>query len=380
MNQGETQLIAESLREKGHEEVNTPEEADRALIGSCIVIGKTENRMKKRVKELSKTTSKVLVAGCLSTTRKDELLSEYPNLEFITPDEIEMSDSPNCMQNDNPHVASIPVASGCEGNCSYCITKLARGSLESRSIETIKERFEELVNDSVKEIRLTSQDMSIYGKDRDVDLIDLLKELLKIEGDYRIRVGMMNVDGLLPVKEGLKDLMKDPRIYNFLHLPLQTGSDALLEKMRRRYTVEEWLQVAEEFRDVFPDITLSTDVIVGFPGEKEYDFEMTKQVIKEAKPDIVNVTRFSPRQGTSAYEMDDQVHSQDKKKRSKEMTNLRLKISRERNEKFTGEERSALFLEEGKCNSIKGRMDNYKVVVLKERISNLLGDRRKVKI
>ena len=379
MNQGETEMIAESLENEGHIQVDSPEQADKALIGTCIVIKKTEERMKRRIKVLEEKCSEVMVAGCLSSTREEEMQKRCPNIDLIQPSEVEMSKKPLKSKKDSV-IGTIPISSGCLGNCTYCITRLARGDIESRSLQEIKERFEQLLSTSTKEIRLTSQDTALYGRDLNVDLTDLLRELLKIEKDYRLRIGMMNVDTLRPIKLELMDLMEDDRIYKFIHLPLQSGSDKILKKMNRNYDVEEWKGTVQKFRNRFTDLSLSTDVIVGFPGETKADFEKTKEILKKTKPDIVNVTRFSPRGGTKAAEMEDKVHSRKKKERSKQITDLRFEISRELNEKYVGRRTDVLFLEKGKNNSLKGRMDNYKVVVIKEEDDDIIGKRKEVKI
>ncbi|MEF8873247.1 MAG: tRNA (N(6)-L-threonylcarbamoyladenosine(37)-C(2))-methylthiotransferase [Candidatus Thermoplasmatota archaeon] len=387
MNQGETEMLAESLEEKGHERVNSVEEADKALIGTCVVIRKTEERMKRRIEELQEEVSEVMVSGCLASIEsREDIGGKIPSLtsgsrcelELISPDEVQIS-AVKAGQG-RGIIGTIPIASGCYGNCAYCITKLARGGLKSRPPGKIKKRFKELLSSSTEEIRLTCQDTALYGRDISTDINELLHELLKIGGDYRIRVGMMNVNTLKEIKDDFIEMIGEERIYTFLHLPLQSGSNAVLKRMNRKYTAEEWMEITEEFREKFPDLTLSTDVIVGFPREEREDFEKTKEMVKRARPDIVNVTRFSPRRGTKAAEMDEKVHSREKKRRSKEMTDLRFEISRKINEGYVGRTTQALVLEEGKGDSLKARMDNYKVVVLKEEDKELIGEQIEVKI
>ncbi len=384
MNQGETEMIAESWEHEGEERVDSLEEADKALIGTCVVIGKTEERMKRRIEEIQKEVSKVVVSGCLpsidSSEEVEKMFSRSPSrcdLDFLEPHDVKMTLP---VERDDGPIGTIPIASGCYGDCSYCITKLARGNLKSRQLEKIKRRFKELLSDSKKEIRLTCQDTALYGRDLSTDINELLEELLEVKGDYRVRVGMMNVDTLKKIKNRFIELMEDERIYSFLHLPLQSGSDPILERMNRKYTAEEWKNITKEFREKFPDLTLSTDVIVGFPGESEENFEKTKKLIKEAEPDIVNVTRFSPREGTKAAEMEEKVHSREKKRRSKEMTELRFEISRNLNERYVGRKTNALVLEKGKGDSLKARMDNYKVVVLKNEDEELIGEHIDIEI
>lgn len=375
LNQGETEMIADNYEQKGHERVQDPSEADLAIIGTCVVLKKTEERMKRRIDELREKCSDLIVAGCLTTTDRPEINRRWPDAELISPGSMDMTES-----NRRSTTGVIPISTGCFGNCTYCITKLARGDLRSRSLEKIKTRFKSLLDNSVKEIRLSCQDTASYGLDIDIDLPELLDELTSIEGDHRIRVGMMNPDTVKPVEREVIQAMKDEHIYNFLHLPLQSGSDEILDRMNRRYTVSDWISIVEDFREGLSNLSLSTDVIVGFPGESKDDFDKTVEVLKEIKPDIVNVTRFSPRSGTEAYEMDDKVQSLEKKNRSKELTDLRFEISRENNEEFLGNEENVLVLEEGKGDSLKGRINNYKVVVLKEESKDLIGRWVKVKI
>lgn len=364
MNQGETEMIAESLGEE-YERVGSPEKADLSIIGTCVVIKKTEERMKRRIEELDELSDRVVVAGCLASTSPEEVRELCPDAKMVDAGEVKTGTGPF----ESKLIGDLPISSGCIGDCSYCITKLARGALKSRDGEKLKSRFKSLISSGAREIRLTCQDTASYGLDRnDKRLPELLDELTDMETDkdYRIRIGMMNPDTVSPILDEFLSVMKDEHIYDFLHLPLQSGSDSVLESMNRNYDVDRWMDIVKRFREELPELTLSTDIIVGFPGEDEEDFEKTKEVLMDVKPDIVNVTRFSPRPGTEAMDMDEKVHSSVKKERSKELSELRLKLSRERNERYVGREEEVLFLEEGKDDSLKGRMDNYKVVVLKD--------------
>ncbi|MFW6176201.1 MAG: tRNA (N(6)-L-threonylcarbamoyladenosine(37)-C(2))-methylthiotransferase [Thermoplasmatota archaeon] len=375
LNQGETEMIADTYEEEGHTRVNDPSEADIAVIGTCVVIKKTEERMKRRIDELKKKCSDLIITGCLTTTEREEIRKRCPNADLIEPGKMRMTKSYN-----ESTIGVIPISTGCFGSCTYCITKIARGSLKSRAMGQIKSRFKSLIENSVKEIRLSCQDTASYGLEINANLPELLNELVNFEGEFRIRVGMMNPDTVKPIEGEVIESMQNEKIYDFLHLPLQSGSDNILDKMNRKYTVSDWTTIVNDFKAEIPDLSLSTDVIVGFPGESKEDFEKTIKILKKMKPDIVNVTRFSPRPGTEAYDMSNKVQSLEKKERSKELTNLRFKISRDNNKKFVGREEDVLVLEEGKDNSLKARMDNYKVVVLKENLKELIGKRVKVKI
>ena len=374
LNQGETEMFADTFSDGKNERVDSPSVADLAVIGTCVVIRKTEERMKRRIRDLKNKCDEIVITGCLTTTDIEEFEKE-DNIRVITPSEIHMTQT--CSSS---LMGILPISSGCVGNCSYCITKLARGELESRDPEQIMKRFKSLLESGNKEIKLTCQDTASYGLDIGTSFPDLLDRLLSKEGEYKIRIGMMNPDTALPILDEIIDKMRDDRIYKFLHLPLQSGSNRILKKMNRNYTVKEWMTIVDCFRESFPDLTLSTDIIAGFPGETVEDFEDTKKIIKNVKPDIVNVTRFSPRPGTKADSMENQIHSRKKKKRSKELSNLRLKISRDINKRYVGRTEEVLVLEEGKDDTLKARMDNYKVVIIKNNEKKLLGEKVKVEI
>ena len=375
MNQGETQMFAENLNSQGHVQVDKLEDADMAVIGTCVVISKTEERMKRRIKELSEKCSKVKVTGCLTSINNDGLDDISDDIEIVVPNDMPLSVNPR-----KDLVGIIPIATGCLGNCSYCITKIARGPLNSRHLDDIICRFEQLVKSSTWEIQLTCQDTASYGKDINSSLPELIHKLLEMDEDFRIRIGMMNPDTSIIIKEEIKDILNDDRIYKFLHIPLQSGSKSVLNDMNRQYTPEDWIKLVNEFRKEFSDLTLSTDVITGFPGEENYDFDKTVEIIRDVKPDIINVTRFSPRPGTEAMEKTNKVHSRVKKKRSKELTKLRFKISHQRNERYVGKRMNTTILEEGKGDTLKGRTDNYKVVVINEDDKSLIGKRVEVDI
>lgn len=363
--------------ERGHQRVNTLKEADTALIGTCVVIKKTEERMKRRIEELKELVDDVIVTGCLTKTGLDGLNNICPKARVITPDEIGLFGG---TYKEQGHIGILPISSGCLGNCTYCITKVARGELKSRDPESILERFNDLVDAGVKEIQITCQDTASYGLDIGTDLVRLMNKLLEKSGDYRIRIGMMNPDTAWNIIDGLVEVYRSPNVYRFVHIPLQSGSDRVLKGMNRKYTSEEWLNLVDEFREGSPDITLSTDVIAGFPGESEEDFDKTLDVIEKGMPDILNITRFSPRPATKAYDMKDRVHSRKKKERSKQLTELHQKISRENNMKFVGRRKEMIIMDKGKNDTLKGRMDNYKVVVLDEQDEELIGRRVEVDI
>jgi len=203
----------------------------------------------------------------------------------------------------------VPIATGCLGNCAYCITKIARGDLSSRHPSGIIESVRSLASSGPIEIQLTGQDTAAYGLDIGTDLPSLVREICAIPGDFRLRVGMMNPRSALPIVKQISDAYAEQKVFKFLHLPVQSASDEILAHMERGYRVADFRMFVDAVRKVVPEMTLSTDIIVGYPGEKEEDHMANLDLIREVKPDIVNVTRFSPRPGTRAAEEGGHVRS-----------------------------------------------------------------------
>ena len=272
----------------------------------------------------------------------------------------------------------VPISQGCLGNCTYCITKEARGRLTSYLPDHILDLVTGAVGVGKMEIQLTSQDTGIYGRDMGISLPSLLDNLTNIQGDYRIRVGMMNPDGLKPILHATIAAFGSPNIFKFLHLPIQSGNDEILSSMGRRYRVSDVREILVRFREAIPELTLSTDIITGFPGETEEAFQDSLDIISELRPDLVNITRFSERKGTRALELPNKVHGRISKERSRKLTELRFRISAEKNREFIGRKLRVLVTEQGKERSVICRDDNYRSVVVKNELT--IGEWREVEI
>ena len=189
--------------------------------------------------------------------------------------------------------------------------------------------------------------------------------MLEKDGDYRVRIGMMNPCRIPPVLDGLLEVFEDPRVYRFLHIPLQSGSDDILKAMGRGYTAGEYIELVKKIRSVYPDMSISTDMITGFPGETEEDHRMSAEILKKLRADTVNITRFSPRPGTKAAEME-QVNGRIAKERSAELTEIKNKICLENNRKTVGKTFRILVTEKGKDGSVIARTDSYRPVGIAE--------------
>ncbi len=387
-NQGEGAAIARALSNGGHTLVSGPDGADVGILVSCAVIGSTEARMARRWQAIAARVPRVVVTGCLVPLRTSVLTgpgrmrttfvpireqSRIPALVsdwVLEPPEVLRASVPA-----DPSVTSAPavteevaIAQGCTSACSYCFSRLARGRLESVPIPEVVRRASEAAARGVVEVRLTSLDTAAWGLDRPDGsrLPDLLRAVAEVPGDLKVRVGMMSPQTLGPILDRYLEALASERYYRFLHLPVQSGSDRILSAMRRGYSVEVFRHQVERARARFPDLSLSTDVIVGFPGETEADHRATEELIAAVGPETVNVTRFSPRPGTPAAHLRP-VGPRVAKRRSRAMAALRLRLSRARFERWIGHSGPARVVEHGPGTSSVARLPNYLPVVLEER-------------
>jgi len=363
LNRGEYYSALAQLEERGWDIVCDSEGADLCLIFGCVVIDKTERRVKKRIEDLKMRGGRVVVGGCLAPFYDGEKI--YPAFTKCDADGIEFRGVAGSSRIVAGVTGIVPISTGCPLNCSYCATKLARGGLKSYPLDLVVGDVAECVRGGAKEIFLTSQDCGAWGIDSGGTIVDLVERISHLKGDFMVRVGMMNpafVDGSIIGK-----VFEQNHIFRFLHVPLQSGSDEVIARMNRLYTVEGFISTVAEYRRRFGDGVLSTDVIVGFPGETAGDFRKTVETVEEIRPDVLNITRFSHRPGTKAYEMDDRIHGRIAKERSRYLTSLAKRIGAEINSRWIGEKVKVLITEKGKEGKEKewmGRTVNYKPVVL----------------
>ncbi len=362
-NIAETNMLGQAMGEI----VNRSEEADVILIGTCVVIEHTENRMLRRIKELKKYRKKVVVYGCLPSARKElldmdvvpiatwefERAGKILNLDKSPMDEVFIWDA----------VATIPIANGCLGQCTYCITRLARGRVKSRSKEWILRLVKKALEQGAVEIRISAQDTAAYGRDIGTNLAELINSITAIPGKFYLRVGMMEPRETLRILPELIDAYSNPKVYKFLHLPVQSGDNEILHRMNRGYKVEDFVKIVRNFRQRFPGMTLSTDIIVGFPGENDKSFENTMKLIKEIKPEILNITRFSPRPKTPAYKWK-RPSTNKVKEWSQKLAALHMENMQKRFESMLGKEFKVIVPSRGKRGKYLARSQNYEPVVL----------------
>lgn len=375
MNFGEGRSLAEDMASLGYLPADSAEEADIVILNTCTVVETTEKRMLSRISELKRLGKRVVVTGCMAQVqpRRIEIrlpdspvvgFGDYPRFRDIVSDRYGRAGDP--IRLDVGTDAILPIAQGCLGNCSYCITKFARGDLLSYPSEDLLKRFDAFLAGGAREILLTAQDTASYGRDMGADLPSLIRSMLQRGGDFRIRLGMTNPDSLARVREGILEAMDDERMYRFVHIPVQSGSDSVLRGMRRRYTVESFLELVDDLRAGCPDISIATDLICGFPGETDEDHAKSVELIRRLRADTVNITRFSARPGTDAASME-QVHGRISAERSAELTKVKNETELDVNSAMVGRTYRALATERGKDGTIV-RTGNYRPVVVRDDI------------
>jgi threonylcarbamoyladenosine tRNA methylthiotransferase CDKAL1 len=375
-NRGESQRIETALRDAGHYPVDGPEEADVAIMNSCTVVEKTERNMLRRAKELEAETADLIVTGCMALAQAEEFREEGVDAQILHWDDVPAAVTNGECPTPGPDtepvldgvVGILPIARGCLSNCSYCITKFATGRVDSPPVEENVEKARALVHAGAKELRITGQDTGVYGWDEgERKLPELLDRICsEIDGEFRVRLGMANPGGVHGIRGELADVFaRHDELYNFIHLPVQSGSDTVLEDMRRQHRVDKFVEIVETFDDRLDHWTLSTDFIVGFPTETPEDHAQSMALFREVRPEKVNVTRFSKRPGTDAADMKG-LGGQVKKDRSKEMSALKREIVAEAYESMIGDTREVIAVREGTGDSMKCRDDAYRQIIVRD--------------
>ena len=375
LNFGESREIEDLLTSRGWEIVHSHDECDLAVLATCVVIETTERAMLKRIKALS-GVPRLVITGCMATACRDKVERVAPHASIMAPGDLgglsEMIGGSGCLPPCEPVKRSsygiVPIASGCLGSCAYCITRLARGQLRSRPVDAVLGAVMRASEAGPREIRLTAQDTAAYGAEIGTDLPSLVSSICALDGDFRLRIGMMNPRSALPMADRIAEMYLEPKVFKFLHLPVQSASDGLLQDMDRGYTVDQFLSIVRKVRERVPEITLSTDLIVGYPGESEEDHRRNLSMISEIRPDIVNVTRFSARPGTKAALADGRIVGWKAKERSREITGLRFRVALEKNERWIGRTVKALSTEPGKNGSTILRTIEYKQIVVGKQV------------
>ena len=390
VNQYETNAMEQQFIKNGYKVVDHHDFADIYVVNTCTVTNIAERKsrqMLRRVKDINKDAI-LVVCGCYAQVAKEELekipeidiilgINEKNNIVKIVEDYIEkkknkeeiVSDVSN--QNEfldfgdvtytEKNRAVVKVQDGCNMFCTYCIIPYARGRIRSRKIESVVSEISKIAKLGIKEVVITGIHVASYGKDleENIGLIDLLEAINKIDGIERIRLS--SIEPNIIDEEFVKRLSKLEKICPHFHLSLQSGCDETLKRMNRKYTTKKYKEAVDLLRNYFPDVNFTTDVIVGFPGETEEEFNTTYKFLEEIKFYRMHVFKYSKRRGTVAEKMPNQIDGNIKEERSNKLIELSNKNENEYNESYIGKEVNVLF-EEYENGYFRGYTTNYMMV------------------
>jgi len=383
-NFADSEQMAGLLKEAKFELADSIENADMVIFNTCTVKTISENNFFRQLEDMKKEYPYkiIIIAGCIPQTDPEklkdycllgtrqihhivEITEEALNnnvVKMLETGEMPPLNLPKIRK--NPIIEIIPINRGCLSACTFCKTKSARGNLQSYPIEDIVILAKKGVKEGIKEIWLTSQDTLCYGFDLGTNLPNLLKELVKISGNFKIRIGMGNPVHLTKIKDEFFPLLNNEKVFKFLHLPAQSGSDKVLTDMRRGNTSKEFISLVNEAREIVPRLTITTDIIVGFPTETEDDYWQTLELVKQTSPDNINLSKFWKRPKTPAAQMKE-IPSEVMKHRSTVLMNIAQNISKMQNEKWIGWEGEILIDEKGKLdNQWIGRNSSYRQIIV----------------
>lgn len=392
----DSEMISGLIVNGGHTLAANSSESDLNLIVTCSVKDATANKMIYRIKQLK--SKPLVVAGCLPKAEKTTVEKFSDNASMLGPNSLgkTLSVIESTLKGKkvialedtdiskvglpkirlNPIVGIVEIATGCMSECTFCQTKLSKGDLRSFRIGDIVRQVNIEVEDGCKEVWLSSTDNGCYGFDIGADLSTLVNAVSDISRDFKIRVGMMNPMYMPRIRDDLLESFENDKVYKFLHIPVQSGNDKVLNDMKRGHTAKTFRDTVKKFRNKFPNFTISTDVIVGFPSENKADFEDTIQLLEETRPDVVNLSKYSQRPGTEAATWK-QIDVSEVRRRSKQIYVLSRKISHENNLKWIGWTGNVLFNEKIE-DGIRGRNFAYKPIFVKDYVE--LGERHQVTI
>jgi len=398
MNRADSELMRGILSSDFKEA--SEKDADLVILNSCGVVEKTERKILKEALALKEKGKKVIISGCLplisfeacreiadglvgptnvsSVAEVAEKVMKGEKgiiIENEIADKAELCSGKKRAEKDTSS-AIVSISEGCLGSCSYCITRFARKRLNSFERRNIVKEIKGALSSGFKEIQLTSQDLAVYNMDKgEQDLPGLLEDIIGTEGDFRVKLGMMNPGHAKKILKGLLSAYGSDKLYKFIHLPLQSGDDELLKKMNRGYTVSDFLEIVSSFRKQFKESIIATDIIVGHPLETEESFKRTVALIKKVKPEVLHIFKFSKRKGTPDSKLKD-IPDRIKKDRSRIISELFEKYNLEKNKKYKGKKLKVLIVEKRKGKYL-ARTDSGRAVVLEK---GKMGERVEVKI
>jgi threonylcarbamoyladenosine tRNA methylthiotransferase CDKAL1 len=405
VNFADSELMMGLLQRAGYSIIDDPGNADLVVINGCSVKHLAEKKFFRAIAEYKNKGKRIVLAGCVVQAEPGyaaSLLKDYSiigtrqlNSIVHVVEETLHGNVVHCLDmgrnvhlnlpriRRNDVIGIVPISEGCLGDCSYCKARLARGKLVSYNPNEIVKQVISDVNDGCREIWLTSQDCGAYGKDIGTSIIALLRAVLDIKGDFIVRLGMMNPNFAIEYLDELIEIFKQGKgkLFRFIHIPVQSGNDRMLGLMGRKYRVGDFIEVCEKMRKAMPDITIDTDIICGFPTEKEEEFNDSLELVKRIKPDVLNISRFWARPGTEAANMEGQLIGRETNPRSRELRKVFNSIAAERKKQWQGWSGRIVIDEKGKIGRSESWIGrNYAYVPVAVRGKHLLGEKLVVKV
>lgn len=386
-NQADSQIMVSSLEKEGYELTESADDADIIILNSCYVKLPTQQKIINRIQHLTSSypKSKLLVAGCMVDIDPQVLERIAPQASWIGARQLSSilevveaavagekirKTGPGydikaglTKKRSNPLIHILQIAEGCQGSCTYCCTRFARGELQSYPVDVLLEEVRRAVGEGCVEIQLTAQDTAAYGKDTQYNLSSLIKDITEIEGDFRLRVGMMHPQSIGEDLESLINSYKNEKVYQFLHLPLQSGNDQVLSHMKRGHTVETYKEIVHRFREAIPGLSLATDVIVGYPTEDEKAFKDTMEVISELRPDFLHISKYHHRPGAVSSNLTE-ISAPIMKSRARQLNELKTRIAYQNNQKLLSNVQNILITDKGSRGGWVGRNNSYKTIIV----------------
>ena len=377
VNQYESQVIREGLLSKGYEETDNIEDAGLCLVNTCTVTGKADKKCRETLRGMKRKNpgARVIAMGCYVEADAEAVKVIDDTIEVLGNSEKLKLNIDNSISSFKGHTrVFIKVQDGCNNFCSYCKVPIVRGRSRSKSPEEILKEAKVLIDNGYKELVLTGICLGDFGKYsyKDTSLTMLVRKISEIKNDFRIRLSSIELPDV--TDELINEMMSSKKLCHHLHIPLQGGDDGILREMNRKYTVTDFISRVEYIRSKMPDIGITTDVIVGFPGESESNFKNTINAIERIKPSRTHIFTYSPRQGTKASMLKDDIPSKIKKRRMETLKIIADKLGREFKDSLAQKEHRVLV--ENSMDRLTGMLcgytDNY-VKVLVDGSDELMG-------
>ena len=390
-NQNNSEIIAGLLQQSGYQLTNDQKIADIHILNTCVVKKKTENKIKRRIQDLNQNEKLIIVTGCMPDSDSKSITKLNPKALQLSSHNIKsvvqlvnnnysnlpiINNNYNYLEKQNEEKILLPkisfnklvsitqILEGCLSKCTFCKTKLAKGNLFSYPMEKIILSIENDLKAGAKEIWLTSQGNECYGIDQgEQKLPELIEKICGLNYDFKLRIGMMNPGLLYNITDKIIELYKNQKVYKFLHIPIQSASDKILKDMRRPYKIEKVEHILNKFKQEFPNLTISTDIITGYPTETEEDYNQTINFLKEYRPNVLNLSKFSKHKNTEAEKLTElpiKIINQ----RNKEIMNLHRKLAFENKKTFLNKKIKVFVNKKIGGGLYEARDENYNIVLV----------------